>query len=133
MALRPGRQRRGATPIITKGVLYPLQNPCASKSDTHHNTKGTRVGAFCVGWGSSGLEPIPRKARGVGPHSPPEDRGARLAGAGCANLRRRGIPCYLSQTKIRVRKNAGFCLYYSFFIIHHSLFIHLTRGFFNEE
>ena len=27
------------------------------------------------------------------------------------------------QTKIRIRKNADFCLYYSLFIIHHSFFI----------
>ena len=35
-------------------------------------------------------------------------------------------PC---QRKIRVRKNADFSLYYSLFIIHHSLFIRPTRGF----
>ena len=35
MALRPGRQRRGATPIIAKGIVYHLQNWCASKSATH--------------------------------------------------------------------------------------------------
>ena len=35
MALRPGRQRSSATPIIAKGELYPMQNPCASKSATH--------------------------------------------------------------------------------------------------
>ena len=29
----------------------------------------------------------------------------------------------LTQEKIRFRKKADFCLYYSFFIIHHSLFI----------
>ena len=34
-----------------------------------------------------------------------------------------------SQRKIRVRKNADFSLYYSLFIIHHSLFIRPTRGF----
>ena len=48
MALRPGRQRSSATPIIAKGSVYPLQNRCASKlathgfaskSDTHHKTK----------------------------------------------------------------------------------------------
>ncbi len=31
------------------------------------------------------------------------------------------------QTKIRFRKKADFCLYYSLFIIHHSLFIYLKR------
>ena len=35
MALRPGKQRLSATPIIAKGVLYPLQNPRASKLATH--------------------------------------------------------------------------------------------------
>ena len=59
MALHPGRQRSRATPIIAKGLLYPLQNRCASKSathgfvsklDTHHNTKATRKRGFCVGW-----------------------------------------------------------------------------------
>ena len=35
MALRPGRQRSSATPITTKGVVPPLQNPRASKSATH--------------------------------------------------------------------------------------------------
>ena len=35
MALRPGRQRLSATPIIAKGLLYPLQNRPASKSATH--------------------------------------------------------------------------------------------------
>jgi len=35
MALRPKRQRSSAAPIIAKGVLYPLQNLCASKSATH--------------------------------------------------------------------------------------------------
>ena len=35
MALRPGRQRLSATPIIAKGVVYTLQNPRASKSATH--------------------------------------------------------------------------------------------------
>jgi hypothetical protein len=29
--------------------------------------------------------------------------------------------------KIRFRKKADFCLYYSLFIIHHSLFIYLKR------
>ena len=62
MALRPGKQRLSATPIIAKGVLYPLQNPrasklathgFASKSDTRHNIKGTHMGAFCVGSKSS--------------------------------------------------------------------------------
>ena len=45
MAQRPGRQRSSATPIIAKGIVYPLQNlrasklathGFASKSDTHH-------------------------------------------------------------------------------------------------
>ena len=62
MALRPGKQRLSATPIIAKGVLYPLQNPrasklathgFASKSDTRHKTKGTHSGAFCLGWDSA--------------------------------------------------------------------------------
>ncbi len=35
MALRPGRQRSNATPIIAKGLVYPLQNQRASKSATH--------------------------------------------------------------------------------------------------
>ena len=48
MALRPGRQRSSATPIIAKRLVYPLQNRrasklathgFASKSDTHHNKK----------------------------------------------------------------------------------------------
>ncbi len=48
MALRPGRQRLSATPIIAKGLVYPLQNQrasklathgFASKSDTHHRKK----------------------------------------------------------------------------------------------
>ena len=33
------------------------------------------------------------------------------------------------QRKIRVRMNADFSLYYSLFIIHHSLFTFPTRGF----
>jgi len=62
MALRPGRQRSSATPIIAKGVVYPLQNlrasksatyGFASKSDTRHKTKGTHSGAFCLGWDSA--------------------------------------------------------------------------------
>ena len=35
MALHPGRQRSSAAPIITKGLVYPLQNRRASKSATH--------------------------------------------------------------------------------------------------
>ena len=35
MALRPGRQRLSATPIIAKGLVSPLQNRRASKSATH--------------------------------------------------------------------------------------------------
>ena len=35
MAQRPGRQRSSATPIIAKGLLYPLPNHRASKSATH--------------------------------------------------------------------------------------------------
>ena len=35
---------------------------------------------------------------------------------------RHGVP-----NKIRFRKKADFCLYYSLFIIHHSLFIYLKR------
>ncbi len=35
MALRPGRQRSSATPIIAKVLPYPLQNRRASKSATH--------------------------------------------------------------------------------------------------
>ena len=56
MALRPGKQRLSATPIIAKGVLYPLQNPrasklathgFASKSDTRHkNPKAKAFGFF---------------------------------------------------------------------------------------
>ena len=38
MALRPERQRTSATPIIAKGLLYPLQNPRASKLATHSFT-----------------------------------------------------------------------------------------------
>ena len=39
------------------------------------------------------------------------------------NLHRYLIKTNPCQTKLRVHKNAEFCLYYSFFIIHHSLFI----------
>ena len=42
MALRPGRQRSRATPIIAKGFVYPPQNPCASKSDTRRRKKLVR-------------------------------------------------------------------------------------------
>ena len=35
MTLHPGRQRSGATPIIAKGLVYPLQNRRASKLATH--------------------------------------------------------------------------------------------------
>ena len=31
----PRKKRLSATPIIAKGLLYPLQNQCASKSATH--------------------------------------------------------------------------------------------------
>ena len=59
MALRSGRKRSNATPIIAKGSVYPLQNQCASKSATHgfasksdtrHNRKATRKRGFSVGW-----------------------------------------------------------------------------------
>ena len=65
MALRPGKQRLSATPIIAKGVLYPLQNPrasklathgFASKSDTRHTEKGTHSGALFCGWDDRLLE-----------------------------------------------------------------------------
>ena len=65
MALRPGKQRLSATPIIAKGVLYPLQNPrasklathgFASKSDTRHKTKDHRAVVFCFGLLMEGLE-----------------------------------------------------------------------------
>ena len=51
MALRPGKQRLSATPIIAKGLVYPLQNlrasklathGFASKSDTRHSKKHLR-------------------------------------------------------------------------------------------
>ena len=35
MAFRPGRQRSSATPIITKGLVYPLKKQRASKLATH--------------------------------------------------------------------------------------------------
>ena len=48
------------------------------------NTKGTRRGAFCVGWDGMLCRAFAvRKC--VGAHSPPEDRQARLSGAGCGN------------------------------------------------
>ena len=51
MALRPGRQRSSATPIITKGLVYPLQNLRASKSATRHkqNSAFARMRSFvCI-------------------------------------------------------------------------------------
>ena len=56
MALRPGRYRSSAAPIIAKGLVYPLQNQrasklathgFASKSALHHNKKGTLAVLFC--------------------------------------------------------------------------------------
>ena len=58
MALRPGRWRSSVAPIITKGLVYPLQNQLASKSATHgfasksdtqHNNKGVHLHPFVVG------------------------------------------------------------------------------------
>ena len=48
MALRPGRQRRGATPIIAKGYVYPLQNQLASKSAAHNRKKHASACFFDV-------------------------------------------------------------------------------------
>ena len=57
MALRPGRQRSSATPIITKGLVYPLKKQRASKlathgftskSATHHKTKRTASAVLFV-------------------------------------------------------------------------------------
>ena len=46
MALRPGRQRSSATPIIAKGLVYPLQNQRASKSDTQHKKSDAKASDF---------------------------------------------------------------------------------------
>ena len=63
MAFRLGRQRLSATPIIDKGLVYPLQNLCASKSathsfasksDTHHkNPKASAFGFFICAAGTT--------------------------------------------------------------------------------
>ena len=44
MALRSGRQRSSAAPIIAKGLVYPLQNQRASKSVLTDGINPTNVG-----------------------------------------------------------------------------------------
>ena len=77
MALRPGRQRRGATPIIAKGVVYPPQNPRASKSDSHgfasksdtrHNKKSIAIAVLFLLVGDGAHEDRPRIALMRLPH-----------------------------------------------------------------